>query len=83
MVRQGVTEFATQLGSLRNATHPTTAAEAPDQLRQRVAFALNQIFVVSDVSSSVRAKNRSQRVLCFFAGNSAWANIVWSSIVLC
>lgn len=37
----------------RNDRWYWTAAYAPDQLRQRMAFALSQIFVISDTSSSI------------------------------
>ncbi len=41
------------ISSNRQAAWWKTALTAPDQLRQRVAFALSEIFVVSDVSDSL------------------------------
>ena len=65
-----------------NAIHPPNrqaawwkhALTAPDQLRQRVAFALSQIFVVSDVS--LGDDSRAQPLAAYYdlLGNGAFGN---------
>jgi uncharacterized protein (DUF1800 family) len=65
-----------------NAIHPPNrqaawwkvSLTAPDQLRQRVAFALSQIFVVSDVS--LGDDNRSEPLAHYYdlLGNGAFGN---------
>ncbi len=65
-----------------NAIHPPnrhsawfkTVLTAPDQLRQRVAFALSQILVISDVSLS--DDNRTEPVAAYYdlLGNGAFGN---------
>ena len=58
----------------RQAAWWKTVVTAPDQLRQRVAFALSEIFVVSDVASTLQDQPEALANYCDLLAGDAFGN---------